>query len=206
MAKREIQAIPFADVRKANNGPRMPKEIKARDVYCIDPGTRCAGLAWFHEGKLRAAGYLQPSNVSPIAERTRSLTEITQRRLESWWAGYTTSYKSARADCATAHLLIEFPEVYSRGEQKVNPRDLLWVSASGGAILGAFPPLGKVIDQNPKQWKAQLSKEAGNEIVLEALFPEELVVLKQQGKRWNDNNMLDAVGIGLQYLLRMRGA
>lgn len=198
-SRRTIESVSFADVQKANNGPReAPEAMRLTDVWPIDPGTRRAGLAHFSKGRLARATVLVPRSTCEIGERVRQLSWLTQR-----WFDTVPERRPGPQDT----VLVEFPEVYSRGQGTRRPRDILWVAGSACAILGAFPAVGKVVDENPKQWKGQLSKDAANAIVVEALFPEELELLKEQnGRLWSDDNLLDAVGIGLQYLKRMRGA
>lgn len=98
---------------------------------------------------------------------------------------------------------------------KINPRDLMWVAASMGAFLAAMPPgVQKTKELEPRDWKGNLDKVPGNMLALEALFPEEKLKLPRKGAvtlnkkgepvPQDDDNLLDAVGIGLYYLTRMR--
>jgi hypothetical protein len=199
MTARNIEEVAFADARKANNGPRKPKKIVDK-LVCIDPGTQRMGVAVFSNSYLEVSGVIVPDAKLQIAWRVQQIPMLLAD-----WLGRHTSLSGRMFD-----VLVEFPEVYATG-RKVNPRDVLWIAASVGAALAAIPTARRVYDENPKDWKANLRKENGNANTFEALFPKEKALLhtKRPGLPREvassyDDNELDAIGMGLHFLERMR--
>jgi hypothetical protein len=180
------------------NGPRRalnPPEA----LLCWDPGTLRAGLALFRRGDLAFADAVVAPEGDGIGLRCVTIGRKLQDLLPEVLKGVKR-----------LEVFVEFPEVYpAGGGVRVNPRDILWVSAAVGLLLASLPRgivVEAVHDVNPKQWKANLSKSAGNDVTLEALFPEERVKLPKKRSGAYDDNMLDAVGMGLHKMKRMRGA
>lgn len=196
-AKRGMVEVAYSDMVKTLNGPKRAPGTPPAELLTFDPGTLRAGIAHFQHGDLVFADVVAMPDVDigqrvvALGRKLKLLPVISQRR-------------------APLRIVVEFPEVYPPGSaqaKKVNPRDILWVSAAVGAVLTALPHnvQVEVIDVNPKTWKGNLSKDGGNDVAFDALFPAEQALLPKKRSGNYDDNMLDAVGIGLHHLKRMRG-
>ena len=209
MKKSQIEDVSFEDVQKANNGPQMPKKLKAEEVWVCDPGSTRMGVAVFLSGKLYLPGVVAASG------------DDVGLRVGQVGAGVRQFYDRALAKRPAPKnvvVVVERPKVYLTGPmaQKVNPRDLMWTAAAMGAFLANIPLacVKEVVELEPADWKGNIDKVPGNIMTLEALFDDEKKKLPRGGEMrvakngdqtpYDDNNLLDAVGIGLYYLTRMR--
>lgn len=97
-------------------------------------------------------------------------------------------------------VVVELPQVYTRGSSKGDPNDLVDLAFSAGRLVGNATNLRTV---RPREWKGQLPKNVHHARVRKALSAAELAVLDAcnvpVSKR---HNVLDAVGLGLWALRR----
>lgn len=105
---------------------------------------------------------------------------------------------------ARMQVLIEMPRWYPHDHKDVN--DLLDLSVFVGELKQHYESLGHLVELVwPRTWKGNAPKEITNRRVLEALKPEEVALLpKRPRAKTFDHNMLDAIGLGLWKLWRIR--
>ena len=194
-AKKTLDEVDLKDAVRALP-PRAPMKAKAPKLLTADPGTRKAGVAYFDQAELVSAELLAPPVRLPIGRRVALLGDMTVR-----WAN------TLGLEQGSAKVAIEFPEIYPEGPggRRVNPRDVMWVGLAAGAILTGFDfwmlPAEEVTSYFPKEWKKQVKKHAHNEIARDVLTAAERKVL---GNLIKDDNVMDAVAIGLFYNLRIQ--
>jgi hypothetical protein len=147
-------------------------------LFAVDPGLRKdrpnLGWALFQKKKLVQASV------------EKSVRELP-------WMGITCS------------AIIEAPRWYPR-EHRIDTNDLLDLSVLVGEIKGRFESFNALVELvYPRTWKGTVPKDIHNKRVLAALNSEELKVLPKRPRAKDvDHNLLDAVGIGLWKLGRMR--
>ncbi len=104
------------------------------------------------------------------------------------------------------NVVIEVPKWRPHSHEEVD--DLIGLARKVGRIEDCFSRNGaRVTCVWPHQWKGSVPKVVHNERVLKVLKPGELLILPRRSKRAKfpyDRNMVDAVGIGLWKLGRMR--
>ncbi len=191
--KSDIVEVEFADVQRAQKIQR-PTVPRVKELITGDPGTVKAGVAYFRNGRLIAAMLVAPDKELPISMRVAALADEMSLFVKA-------QHKVLGAK-SKAFGIIEFPEIYRKGPQAnlgaKADRAILWVAAAAGAMMTAFRPIvSEIKEVLPREWKNQVEKKAHNEIVRDALEDDERLVL---GELIHDNNVIDAVGIGFQYL------
>lgn len=149
------------------------------DLLCIDPGNT-TGWAWFVNGKLYWSNYAE---YDFILEHPPG--------------------------CALREVVIEKPQ-WRPHEKKIDVNDLIKLAIMVGELKRHYELTGKLLNTKvelvvPTTWKGSVPKEIHNERVLKHLTVEELarVPLRPRAKT-PDNNCVDAVGIGLWKLGRLR--
>lgn len=132
------------------------------------------------------------------------------------WARFTDkklvaagTVKKADAFVADPHwrpdlVLIEMPRWYPHDHSDVN--DLLDLSVFVGELKQHYESLGHLVELVwPRTWKGNVPKGITNRRVLAALTPEEVALLPKRPRAKDfDHNMLDAIGLGLWKLWRIR--
>lgn len=148
-------------------------------LIAVDPGTEQAGVAVFSEGHLVEAHL--------IVE-----------------AGYTKEQRAWRAACQigkrlvpNADLIVEYPQIYAK-VSKVDPDDILALTLVVGGVLSLHGG-GELV--RPAQWKGQVPKKVMVNRILKNLSEEERKILKTVK---DNHNVVDAVGVGLWKLKRLR--
>ncbi len=204
--KSDIVEVEFVDVQRAQKIQR-PAIPRVKELITGDPGTVKAGVAYFRNGRLIAAMLVAPDKELPISMRVAALADememfVHDRRVELGRDVLPSKALSKFKVRELAFGIIEFPEIYRKGPQAnlgaKHDRSVLWVAAAAGAMMTAFRPVvSEIKEVLPREWKNQVEKKAHNEIVRDALEDDERVVL---GDLIHDNNVIDAVGIGFQYL------
>ncbi len=111
-------------------------------------------------------------------------------------------------------LAIELPQVYG-GPREEDPNDLIDVAYAAGFVAG----LRKATHPKtflPREWKKQTPKHINHHRIMQKLTLPEIATLPPEtalriktaidggAYSWAGHNLLDAVGIGLVYLGRMR--
>jgi len=122
-------------------------------------------------------------------------------------------------------LAIEVPQIYPKGvgetkADRIDPNDLIDVAYSAGVIAGMRQASrGKTYGTKiyrPREWKKQVPKHINHHRIMQRLTLEEIACLPPETVEriavainggpysWQGHNLLDAVGIGLVYLKRIR--
>ena len=115
----------------------------------------------------------------------------------------TTSVEAwlAEDDRPYSTLIIEIPQVYRAGQSVGDPNDLIKVAVNAGQWIERFSRRGATVRKVlPKDWKGQVSKEIHNRRVLALLTADEKTRILPS----HDHNMVDAIGLGLFHLKRLR--
>lgn len=146
------------------------------DILCFDPG-ETTGWALFTNGVLAIAQYEKFADVivdPPCLERF-------------------------------ALVIIEKPQ-WRPHERKIDINDLIELAVMVGELKRVYRSFGSDVNLVvPTTWKGSVPKEIHNRRVLSHLSPEELarVPLRPRSKK-PDHNAVDAIGLGLWKLRRMR--
>lgn len=104
-------------------------------------------------------------------------------------------------------VAIEVPRYYP-GKNKVDPNDLLSLALKAGEIMGHYRGrCERICCFYPQEWKGSVAKEIHHQRVLDLLTLTELALLptvkkSKKNPHGYDNNMLDAVGLGLWFTKR----
>lgn len=150
------------------------------NLLSLDPGN-ITGWAVFTDKRLIAAGTLK--KVEAFA-----LVPASDRGLVFFGRG---------------SVLIEMPRWYPHDHSDVN--DLLDLSVFVGELKRFYESQASVELVWPRTWKGNAPKEITNKRTLAALTPEEVALLPRRPRAKDfDNNMLDAIGLGLWKLGRLR--
>lgn len=164
-------------------------------MICVDPGLRGCGVACFTMDVLAWAGYVnnpQLSGRGPASYHTMASAVGT---------------KIKQSTCCTAPpLVVELPVVYP-GVSKIDTNDLLDLAGVDGAMAEHFFRLfyfsvDEIRHVTPREWKGQVPKEIMNRRVLSKLNDIEKTRIQKVGAK--DHNTLDAIGIGLHMLGRLK--
>jgi hypothetical protein len=156
-------------------------------LVAIDPGLRGCGIARFYglTGELRAAEYI----TSP--EKT-----LTGPVAWAAMAGEVVSHQQ-RPDV----LVLEQPRIYP-GVRREDPNDLIQLAGVLGAIAAHWESAPTIVAYYPAAWKGQVPKKVMTKRILKHLATGELSRLVSVGAK--DHNTIDAVGLGLFHLGRMK--
>jgi len=150
-------------------------------LICIDPGN-VSGLACFIDGVLYTAQSYD-TRLPQYASVARCLS----------WLGTTSGF-----DCRAVG---EMPEIYPN---QSNPVAILKLAKNLGRWQEALAAHGFAwSDRKPGDWKGQVPKPVHHRRVLAALQPAERAIAEGL-PRSTAEHALDAIGLGLVTLLRMR--
>lgn len=175
-----------------------------RFMLCVDPGKSSAGVALFRDEKLQSATCtrLGKDASTDITARAVELAEAiftwTRRTLEDAWKGDWHDIDA---------LIVECPQVYTRGKSKGDPEDLLPLVALCGALGARFSAPGNepIVLQTyrPRDWKGTVDGDIMCARI-EARLREtgELDAVRERTKTFR-HNAIDACGIGLYRLGRL---
>lgn len=98
-------------------------------------------------------------------------------------------------------IAIEIPQAYP--DERVPFGDLVKVAVIAGRWIGAHPE-AQVAAYFPRDWKGQLPKAIGNQRTLGELSESECAVIEYPRDAKGRTDVLDAIGIGLVHLGRLR--
>ena len=167
-------------------------------VLSIDPAIHGCGCALWYDGKLVAAGY---------ARNTVKDADIVGRCVGSAKAVLSWCYN---ASALPDMLVVELPQVYSRGANKTkgDPNKCVLPLAMVDAAIAASFSAVDVTSYQPSAWKGNTHKPervADSEYVIlhrvkKRLTPEELAEVDWTGSVERSWDVADAIGVGLFYL------
>lgn len=171
-------------------GDMIPNFIlSCEPFWAVDPGLRGCGVALFEPViGLAWATYLPNTMIDGRGPDRHSAMARKIAHHVAAMGGFK-------------NLIVEFPRIYPKGprDRRSDPNDLLDVAGVAGAVAALFE---NVLWVFPQEWKGQVPKEVMNSRVKKRLTPEELRRITSVGAL--DHNTLDAVGIGLHLLGRLR--
>lgn len=143
-------------------------------ILAIDPGKRAYGVAWFDEGRLVQAKFVQAdvlwNEVDLLPDGRRSV--INRLILER------------------QYLTKDHPR----------PMDIVELAFAAGYAKGLVAP-APVTEYLPIKWKGNVPKKIMTNRILSKLTPEEKAVIEKVG--YLDHNTVDGIGLGLYYLGRL---
>lgn len=145
-------------------------------------------MALFRDsGALEQAGYVEGHRK---AERS------------ACWNAMVGSVRDFVGDRSLVRLVVELPQVYVQARQKGDPNDLIQLAAVVGGLCEAFRRVPQRV-YLPAEWKGQVPKEIIHARVKARLSNEELgrIICRKKALM---HNVLDAVGIGTEFLGRLR--
>lgn len=166
-------------------------------LLALDPSIRSTGAAIFWGSDLIAATRIKLPPTGSKAERCLCIARQVMVWCESM--GGTT----------VQQLVFEWPQIYRTSKSKGDPNDLPALAGVGMAVAGLYAhrPL-TLACYTPAEWTGQLPKEttaAGyassprTKFIMSNLTEEEQQILPPKS-----HDALDAVGIGLHHLGRLR--
>jgi len=154
-------------------------------ILSIDPGVRCAGVAyWTNDGRLSRAWLAVGSPTASPA-----------------WLSLSMLLYDDVGD--VAEVVIERPQIYARSRSKGDPNDLISVALAAGLIVGEMlvdEGDTQVFEYLPAQWKGQAPKTVITERTKRALASAELSRVVLPSAASLAHNVWDAVGLGLYHL------
>lgn len=159
-------------------------------MICVDPGLRGCGVACFDDGtgELSWAGYVKNPNKKDRGPRAHyEMASAVANMLH-------------RSDF-DAQLVVEFPVIYP-GVSEIDPNDLVDLAGVDGALAAHMIRPETVRHVTPREWKGQVPKKIMNRRVLSKLSDIEKSRIEKVGAK--DHNTLDAIGIGLHMLGRLK--
>ena len=161
------------------------------NFVAIDPGLRGCGVAWFRDGRLKVASYVE--------SRAR-----TARGADCFVAMADAVYERRRyLGCEHTHTIIELPQVYQSKHQKGDQDDIIQLAGVVGAICQTSGDDVQTV--RPREWKGTIAKEVMTRRIDSRLDDAEKAAIVRKSAAL-DHNTLDAVGIGLWYLGRLNGS
>lgn len=185
-----------------------------RFMLCVDPGKSSAGVALFRDARLQSATCLRLGKDAS--------TDITARAVElaeaiyAWARDAVCEHFAGPAGnavipgvCVNAirALVVECPQVYTRGKSKGDPEDLLPLVALCGALGARFSASRHdsivLHTYRPRDWKGTVDGDIMCARI-EARLREtgELDAVRERTKTFR-HNAIDACGIGLYRLGRL---
>lgn len=179
----------------------------AEGLITLDPGTSSAGLACFFDTKLQAVFRAKrPSEArSGPGEGKRwalTLGRDLVDQAQKWLVKYPHIDKWT--------VVSEYQQIYQSGTARTsNAKDVLVCTLQTGYFLGGVRETCcdydvTCIAREPAKWKGQMKKDKMNQLTLHRLSPDEIDVLDTLKRAKRNPDVLDAVGIGLDHLRRLR--
>ena len=171
------------------------------NVLTLDPGLRAPGLAYFEAGKFVWATCVQADSGERGPRQWNLISRAVRRAMVSAAPGWVQG----------GTIVVEKPQVYPKGKgPNANPDDLVELAAALGACVAALDDVvwpGVWVTYLPREWKGQVPKDVHHRRILKKLSSEELELLHdclEDVPESLRHNAIDAVGIGLKYLRRIR--
>lgn len=166
-------------------------------ILALDPGYaqgNGAGWAAFDATGLWCCGYVRGPAAKTGSVLERAL--VVAREV------------CMRAPDVIDELVSEWPKMYRPDGQKGDQNDLPGLAACAAAVAALYDSTVRVTAYLPHEWTGGLTEEQLNARILSRLAPDEQAVLEIGARRPTakelDQNALDAVGIGLHHLGRLK--
>ena len=152
-------------------------------ILAIDPGLRACGVAWFEKGILIKADLISVKKVESDAKAFLAMANAV-----------------GTSSPPITSLAIEYPQQYARSP---TPRESIQKLVGViGALAVTFPD-SKTEYYLPRQWKGQVPKPVMHRRILGRLTESEQALIPEMAAS-KLHNVLDAVGIGLHHVGRLR--
>jgi len=171
--------------------------VKSNLLVSIDPGYRYCGIAVFSDGRLTHAEHVDAKVWDTEAQQFASTASAVWEFLE------TTVGKAAME---TAELAIEYPQQYlhSPAPRESVQRLVGTVGAVLAQVQGKTGGLSvKVSTYKPREWKGQVPKDIMGKRIVARLSAQEVPIIPALPKS-KLHNVVDAIGVGLYHLRRLR--
>ena len=153
------------------------------NVFALDPGATCAGVAWFVDARLRVAKCIIGSDWKDTADHVRDFV------LENLLVMQTA-------------FVFERMQVYREQFLKGDPNDLITLMLMAGRVSSlAWTSVHEIF---PRQWKGQQPKNISEQNVKNALHSDEFSCIELPTRRGLQHNVWDAIGIGLFHTRKER--
>lgn len=178
-------------------------------LFAVDPGIRHCGVAVFgFHGMRDGGGRIPHAELDRCALVRNPLTEGDGLAAQGAMARAVAEWlKRTRGADGVDALVLERQQVYTRDKSSGDPNDLLPLAGvvNGVNVLVASLALA---DPLPRAWKGTVKKDMTTRQVLARLTPTERARVDGIDGPWVPakllHNVVDAVGLGLWYLGRLR--
>ena len=168
-------------------------------MLAFDPGLRCSGVALFSDAVLRRAWVVRSKlgPMHPQLERIRDMSRSVVRSL--------TIQELQAVDTLATEWPVAYPP--KRGRKRVDPNvSVLPLAGVVAALVGMLPPTVELHRYVPKEWKGTADGDAFLATIKRHLSPAEYATLDPACPPSLLNNALDAAGVGLFHLNRLRAS
>lgn len=159
-------------------------------LVSLDPGLRHAGVAVFKNEWLHQCTLI-------------SNPEVTVRGPPAWetMADEMTRYLSQFEFWPNCTFVGEMPQIYRNAYY--NPDDILQLAACLATC--SYQCKGPKYTYLPRQWKGKLVKEKHHKLIEYSMMRDEMELYeKLKAPATLKHNVMDAIGVGLYHLLRLR--
>lgn len=154
-----------------------------QDLVSIDPGLNGCGFALWKSAKLIQATYVPNTPKGDFKTMRAALLPF----------GHDRPFISVE-------LAIELPQVYVASRSKGDPNDLINLAMLVGYLAASFKNFSLY---KPHAWKGQVPKDIMEDRITKRLDAKEQANLERVPKSLA-HNMIDAIGIGLHHLGRLK--
>lgn len=176
-------------------------------MVALDPGLRMCGVAVFKDKVLVSA---QVVHNDPAHSALRGAKTWLAMAAE---VKFVVQPHCPFGDSGDATLVHELMQVYGLGNRKGDPADLIELAGVAGAVVGVLDPF-HAVSYLPREWKGSTPKKVHQVRILSKLDAVEESQIEGDLTRVKDRsaaedavvrNAVDAVGIGLFHLGRLKG-
>lgn len=177
--------------------------VSATGLLCIDAASRRSGVALFSSNMrlLAAKAVKVPAGKTHIDPNVAFGLAIG--RADEMGRRIAVTSDELSKLIKPARIIIEYPRIYREGPKKSLPGDNMLVLAAAATAawvnLAALYPDASIEPVRPQDWKGQVPKDAMVARVLRRLASDELAYVEDP----TDDNIVDAIGIGLHACRRM---
>lgn len=175
-------------------------------LLCIDPGfaekSGC-GIAYFRprdgrgegEPRLERAGVIGTTPYMPLRERARLI-------YQTLWGPVPGQPVGLLEGCRADLYIVELPRIYPFRKQRGDQNDIVDLAYLAGALdnLGCD---GELVP--PRNWKGTMDPDAMTRWILTRLDDQEKAVIDSIMPAGKRHNAIDAAGLGLHKLGRLKG-